>query len=256
MNEFFSFSRFTRLFIKHSVEHFRTYLMAIGVLAGVMILGGSFIVYMIQGPMDAGFQTAMFAVLMPIAGSLFTATIFADMGDSRKAIPALTLPASVFEKYIVAWLYSFLLFILVYTGVFYLVLLGLIRLKHWAGHNVEVFTVFQDKFIILLVIFSLLHAISMYGAILFEKLHFIKTAFCFLISFGALTICNTFFLHAVIGRDVFPAVPFGFLNFMENGDYYSVSIGDQQSLWILAMLCIVIVLFWTGAYFRLKEKQV
>ena len=87
MNNFFSFNRFSRLLIKHSAEHYRTYLMSIGVLAGVMVLGGSFIFYMIPGPMDAGFQTALFAILMLIAGSIFTSTIFADMGDKRKAIP-------------------------------------------------------------------------------------------------------------------------------------------------------------------------
>jgi hypothetical protein len=256
MNNFFSFNRFSRLLIKHSAEHYRTYLMSIGVLAGVMVLGGSFIFYMIPGPMDAGFQTALFAILMLIAGSVFTSTIFADMGDKRKAIPALSLPASTFEKYLVGWFYSYPLFMIVYTAVFYIVLLGLISIKHWPGHNSEVFSIFQDRFSILIILFSLLHAISMYGAIVFEKLHFIKIAFCFFVSYAFLIICNTFFLRSIMGRNIFPATPFGFLNFTEGHNFYSLSVGYEQTLWIFASLSIVILLFWIATYFRLKEKQV
>src|SRR3569833_2134956 len=38
MNNFFSLRRFGLLFIKHSAEHYRTYLMAIAVLTGVALL--------------------------------------------------------------------------------------------------------------------------------------------------------------------------------------------------------------------------
>src|ERR1700753_3363335 len=98
MNNIFSISRFWRLFIKHSAEHYRTYLMSISVLGGVMLLGGAFIIYMIPGPLDAGFQSVLFVSLMLISGTIFTSTIFSDAGDKRKAIPILTLPASQFEK--------------------------------------------------------------------------------------------------------------------------------------------------------------
>ncbi|MFC0514925.1 hypothetical protein ACFFGT_11975 [Mucilaginibacter angelicae] len=256
MNNFFSFKRFSLLLIKHSAEHYRTYLMSIGVLAGVMVLGGSFIFYMIPGPMDAGFQTALYAVLMLIAGCIFASTVFADMGDKRKAIPALSLPASTFEKYLVGWLYSYLVFIVVFTAVFYVVLLSLISLKHWPGHNNEVFSIFQDRFSIVFIIFSLLHSISMYGAVVFEKLHFIKIGFAFFISYALLIICNTFFIKSITGLAITPAIPFGLLNFSERGTYYNIAPGYEQSLWVFAVMAVVVLLFWIATYFRLKEKQV
>ncbi len=46
MNKTFSINRFARLFKKHTKEHYRNYMMSIAVLVGVMILGGSFLVYM------------------------------------------------------------------------------------------------------------------------------------------------------------------------------------------------------------------
>jgi hypothetical protein len=255
MNNYFSLKRFCRLFIKHTAEHYRTYLMSAAVLAGVFLLGGSFIFYMIPGPMDAGFQSAVFAVLMLIAGPIFTSTIFTDFGDQRKAIPALTLPASSFEKFMVGWVYSYVVFILVYTGIFYLVLSILISLKHWPGHHSEMLTVFQDGFSILLILFSLLHAISMYGAVRFEKLHFIKVGFSFLTFYALLILVNTVFLGVIVGRQIYPATPFAFLNFPEGKKFSSIGLNQQQSTWVFIMLPVVSLLFWIAAYFKLKEKQ-
>ncbi len=256
MNNFFSFPRFSRLLIKHSIEHFRTYLMSVSVLAGVMIVGGAFIVYLMDEPMDAGFQTALFMLLMPIAGCIFTSTVFSDLGDKRKAIPSLTLPASTFEKFLVAWLYSFPLFLVIYTLMFYGVLLVLVHVRHWPGVSIEVFSVFQERFLILFLIFSLLHAISLYGAITFDKLHFIKTGFCFFISVLLLILSNTFFLGSLVGREVFLALPFGYLDFAEKGAYYSVSLSNVQFRWVMIVLCIAVVMIWTAAYYRFREKQV
>lgn len=255
MNNYFSLKRFCLLFMKHTSEHYRTYLMSAAVLAGVFLLGGSFIFYMIPGPMDAGFQTALFAVLMLIAGPIFTSTIFTEFGDKRKAIPALTLPASQFEKFMVAWIYSYVVFILVYTGVFYIVLLILISLKHWPGHHNELLTVFQDRFFILLVLFSLLQAITMYGAIKFEKLHFIKIGFSFFTFYALLTILNTVFLRLIVGRNVSPTVPFGFINFSEGNNFYSIGLNYQQSIWVFISIPVVAVIFWVATYFKLKEKR-
>ncbi|KAA2238871.1 hypothetical protein F0L74_21900 [Chitinophaga agrisoli] len=256
MNNFFSLTRFSRLLIKHSAEHYRTYLMSVSVLAGVMIVGGAFIVYTMQEPMDARIQTSLFMLLMPVSGCIFTSTVFSDMGDKRKAIPALTLPASAFEKYLVSWVYSYAVFIVVYTVMFYLVLLALINIRRWPGFDMVIFNVFQEKFLVLFIIFSLLHAISLYGAIAFDKLHFIKTAFCFFISMLVLILCNTFLLGSLVKQQVFMAVPFGYLEFSEHGEYYSVSLSDVQFNWVMMVLCLIVVLIWTAAYCRLREKQV
>ncbi|UOE46687.1 hypothetical protein MTO98_19980 [Mucilaginibacter sp. SMC90] len=255
MNNYFSLKRFFQLFIKHTVEHYRTYLMSASVLAGVFLLGGSFIFYMIPGPMDAGFQGAIFAVLIVIAGPIFTSTIFTNLGDKRKAIPALTLPASQFEKFMVSWVYSYVIFFLVYTGIFYLVLSILLNLKHWPGHQPEMLTLFQDKFTILLILFSFLHAVTLYGAIRFEKLHFIKTGFSFFIFYALLILSNTLFLRVIVGRQIYPATPFAFLNFPEGTNFYTIGLNVQQSAWVFIMLPVVTLLFWIAAYFKLKEKQ-
>jgi len=256
MNNIFNINRFWRLFIKHTAEHYRAYLMSAAVLGGVMLLGGAFIIYMIPGPLDAGFQSVLFVSLMLIGGTLFTSTVFADMGDKRRAIPTLTLPASQFEKFLVGWIYSFPIFLVFYTTIFYVVLLGLISMKHWPHHRTEVLSVFQNRVYIMLVVYSVLHAITLYGAVLFDKLHFIKSAFSFFVSYGVLILLNTLFLRAIIGRDIMAAIPYGFLNFQERDKYYSIDVTYASINWVLWILIGVAILFWAIAYLRLKEKQV
>jgi hypothetical protein len=258
MNNFFSFQRFSRLFVKHTAEHYRIYLMSIAVLAGVLLLGGSFLFFVVPDPPDIGLQTAMFVVLMLIAGTLFTSTVFSDFGDKNKAIPALTLPATVFEKFLVGWIYSYPVFLLIYTGVFYVALTGLGALRHWdAKQHFVLFSLHQDGFYIVIIIYSLLHALALFGAIFFNKLHFIKTGFGFFIGYAVIMIANTSFLRFVTGLSVDKfAMPFGFLNFNVGGKYYAVAVMGLPSLSVILVLCVSTILVWVAAYFRLKEKQV
>ena len=256
MNNFFNPKRFARLFIKHTAEHYRTYLMSVGVLAGVMLLGGAFIFYVIPGPPDPGLQTAIFVILMLIAGSIFTSTVFADYGIKNKAIPALTLPASSFEKYLVGWLYSYPIFILIYTGVFYFVLWGLSSIKQWPGQHFEALNLAQPDMIMLPVLYTFLHALAIFGAILFEKLQFIKIGFAFFIGYAVTMLLNTFFFEAITGKEVRAAQPFGFLNFDSDGKFYSIAATGPATAWIPVLLVTGSILIWVAAYYRLKEKQV
>jgi|HubBroStandDraft_5_1064220.scaffolds.fasta_scaffold74798_2 hypothetical protein len=259
MNEVFSFRRFRRLFVKHTIEHYRTYLMSVAVLVGVLLLGGSFIFYMMSEPPDPGFQTVMFVSLLLMAGTLFTSTIFSDYGDKNKAIPALTLPATALEKFLVGWLYSYPIFLIVYTGAFYLALLGLSSSRHWGeGQHFQLLNLRQPGMGVLFLIYSVLQAVSLFGAIFFRKLNFIKTGFAFFIALGVAIFLNTLLLQTMTGLGtVKPALPFGFLNFYVHDRYYSISLNDPGSeMMILYILMLVTLLMWIAAYFRLKEKQV
>lgn len=257
MNNFFNLRRFGLLFIKHTAEHIRTYLMAISVLAGVILLGGSFIFFIIPEPPDTGLQTASFVILMLISGSLFTSTVFTDYGIKNRAISVIILPASSFEKFLVGWLYSYPIFMLVYTGVFFLLLYVFGHLGHWPGAHFHYMSLSQPNMYMALIIYSVLHSVSLFGAIFFNKLHFIKTGFLFFIGYGVLLVANTIYLKAITGLNLAKlAMPFGFLNFDINGKYYSINPKSDSNVIILAVLLTASALIWVAAYFRLKEKQV
>lgn len=257
MNNLFNLRRFSRLFIKHTIEHYKSYLMALLVLTGVMLLGGTFLIFMIPGLMDIGFQSAAFMFILLLAGTIFTSTVFGDLGDRKKAIASLTLPASHLEKYIVVWIYSFVVFLLLFTGSFYLIMLFLINIERVPGQIPEVFNIFQNHFGgQILLLFGLLHAIAFYGAIFFEKLHFIKTAFAFFITIASLVFLNKIFQSALINKDVMPNTPFAGIRFMQNSRYVAVNLDSIQADRVLYLVVVITFIFWIAAYYRLKEKQV
>jgi hypothetical protein len=257
MNNIFNIDRFARLFKKHTIEHYKSYLMSLLVLVGVMLLGGVFMVYMMDAPMDLGMQTALFTSIILLAGTIFTSTVFADLGDKKKAMAWLTLPASHFEKYLVVWLYSFVIFIVMYTASFYGVLLFLTSIKHFPGRHTEIFDLFYrgGGFQVFL-LYAFLHAIAFYGAVCFEKLHFIKTAFVFFIGIALLIIINHLIQRAMLGKEVLMNVPFGGARFMENKKEQAINITVVHQRDMLILITVLACTFWAAAYYRLKEKQV
>jgi len=254
MNNIFNINRFVRLLIKHTAEHYKSYLMSLLVLLGVMILGGSFIIYMIDTPMDSNMQLVLFGIILLLAGTMFTSTIFTDIGDKTKAMTALTLPASHFEKFMVAWLYSFVIFLFVYTSCFYLVMLFLVTIKHFPGYHEEIFNIFHSRWLPISLLYAFLHSITFCGAIFFKKLHFIKTAFVFFIVLAILIIVNKVFLDVLLGKNVMMSLPFGGVRFAESNT--GINTNERQELMFYLLLGSLSLILWTASYFRLKEKQV
>ncbi|MDB5111560.1 MAG: hypothetical protein JWR67_2674 [Mucilaginibacter sp.] len=256
MSNVFKSSRFGKLFIKHTIEHYKGYLMSLTVLIGVMVLGGGFMLYMINAPIDKGFQTAVFIIILMLAGTIFTSTVFADIADKKKAIDSLTLPASHFEKFLVGWVYSFLIFCIVYTVSFYVVILVLVHLKHFPGQAPEIMNVFEYPVYQIYLLYAFLHGISFYGAIFFEKLNFIKTAFIFFIVVAIITLMNKVVLSALLGRDVMTSPPFGDARFKDGNTIADINITAMWEPIILSLLTVLAIIFWIATYYRLKEKQV
>jgi hypothetical protein len=231
--------------------------MSLLVLLGVMLLGGSFIVYMLDAPMEIGMQTALFTIILLLAGTIFTSTVFADLGDNKKAISWLTLPASHFEKYLVVWLYSFLVLVVIYTSCFYIVLLFLISIKQFPNQHTEVFDIFyRGGGAQVFLLYGFLHSIAFWGAIRFERQHFIKTAFIFFIGIALLIIINHLMQYVMLGKGIMMDVPFGGVVFMENNRMKEINITVDQQGHILSLIVVLSFIFWIAAYYRLKEKQV
>ena len=256
MREVFSFSRFGKLFVKHTVDHYRSYLMSIAVVAGVLILGGSFFTYLVNNPVDPGGQLAIFSFLLALGGTIFTSTIFSDLGEKRKSIPTLLLPASALEKFLIGWLYSYAVFTLIFTVMYYLALVVVIYSQSMRGNNDQMMAFFSNNMFLTFMVFSLLHSIAIFGAIFFEKLHFIKTAFCFFVALGLLILLNTLFATAMTGKNVAPLIPFSFIGFWEENHFYNVSLRSDKASWVIWIIITVTIFFWTAAYFRFKEKRV
>ena len=104
-------------------------------------------------------------------------------------------------------------------------------------------------------IYAFLHSVALYGAVFFERLHFIKTAFIFFISLSVLVIINKIMLGALLGRAVESTPPFGNVRFSGSGREVRLA-ENLQEPYMIYLVAVLAVIFWIAAYWRLKEKQV
>ena len=256
MHNIFNPSRFASLFKKHTLEHFRKNVLSILVLSAIMFSFFLFFV-LVSRPASNDWQHAFFVFFILLAISIYACGIFSDLGDKRKAIATLTLPASHLEKFAVSWIYSFIIAPLIFVVVFYMALFAAVNIA--AGpKSITIINVFSLRFIWsdFLPIFILLHSFSLLGAIFFQKHHFIKTALAAFISFVALIIVNKQLLKGLIGIDTMSVFPFLGVLFVENDRYYFLDFTANKSLFLYVAFSTVAILLWVTAYFKLKEKQV
>ncbi|HTH81321.1 MAG TPA: hypothetical protein VL490_00210 [Mucilaginibacter sp.] len=259
MNNSFSIKRFTLLFKKHSIEHAKTYLLSTTVLAGIIAVLLGFFSYSNDGRLPVQAQAVLFIYTIAGAGGIFASLSFADLGNKRKATQVLTLPASHFEKYLVAWIYSFIIYLLVFLGVFYIVDWTVIELSTPPPNIKNTLldiTNFDQPAWIGFVVFALLHGFAIWGSVFFEKMHFIKTAFVFFLYMIALLLINEPLIHVVIGKKYIHGAAFGPLYFMENNQHWRIQSTAAMDIFSISVLFGIVVLFWITAFFRLKEKEI
>ncbi|MFC6998178.1 hypothetical protein [Rufibacter roseus] len=254
----FNIKRFGLLFMKHTVEHYRYYLMAWGVLLGIIALLMGFIIYAEEGGLSVKGQAVIFALVLIGAGSIFTSTVFSDLGDKKKAIAALTLPASHLEKYLVGWLFSYLFFQIVYVASFYLVAYLMVPLDDWGDQKPQFMPLFTNENgqITFFVLFAFIHGIAFLGSIFFEKWHFIKTAFIYFLLMIGFMLLNRVFMESLLGIELESAVPFSNISLKEGEYYYSVRFPDNWAAWLAVVPLGCALLLWVTTYFRLREKEV
>jgi len=196
---------------------------------------------------------------MLIGGSIFTSMSFIELGDKKKAIPFLTLPASHFEKYLVAWLYSYVIFQLVFMAGFSLIDSIVIHLGtapvEERDQQMNVFLM-DENFSVVFVIYALFNGLTLLGAVFFEKMHFIKTAVIFFICLIILVLLNNQLLNLFIGKSSQGNVPFQGAGLNEKTNFFRIYPDKSITQYGNYVIELTALLLWIGAFFRLKEKEV
>ena len=257
MNQHFSFSRFARLFRKHTAENGRSYLMSTAVLLGGIGLVLGYVAYLNTQAMSASVQAIVFSLGLLSSGAFFSSTVLAVFGRPRQATPALLLPASHWEKYLVAWLYALPIFLAVYIGCFYLMDVLVLQLDDWAGPKPDLVSLFpdQEKLYMSLVAYAVLNAVFLWGSIYFVKQQFIRTAFGLLLGLVVVVVVNFQVVQALVGRKVESVLPFSGLVLREGKAIQSLDLPPGQGTWLVLVPLGLMLLGWAGAYARLTEKQ-
>ena len=250
MHQYFDFTRFGRLLRKHTTEHFLTYLLGAAVLLGGMLVVMGFLSYLSGGISRLG-QGVLFILFLLGASSFFTSTVLGQFGAGSRAALALTLPASQLEKYLVAWLFSLPIFLVVFVGDFYLADWLVLSLSRGESTLLNVFSS-SEITLSVVVAYLLLHGVALYGSIAFRQQQFIKTAFLFFAVAIVIGIINYQIMKGVIGPDFKMALPLGSVN-LSTGP--ALTLPKEQEQKLLLPLLTLIPLLWLAAYARLTEKQ-
>ncbi|WP_375418695.1 hypothetical protein [uncultured Hymenobacter sp.] len=256
-NQVFDFGRFSRLFARHTAEHLRGYLLTAAVGAGGMLLILGFIAYLNKSAPAPSHQGTFFVLFLLGGGSIFASTVFAQFGDRRQASVALLLPASHLEKYLVVWLYSVPLFLLVFIPLFYLAAALVVHVAAAPGQTPELLNLFKARqdFYGVFWFFFLLHAVCLWGAVYFEKAHFIKTGFAVFLGLAVLSLLNFQVLKGLLGGDVRFTPPFTGAGLKEGEAFYTLTLPETQAAWLALLPLALAGLLWLAAYFRVTEKQ-
>jgi len=260
MDNIFNMQRFLKLLSKQTKENYKTYLLSLAVMAGILSILLGLVVYGNHGRLDVRVQSAFFINFLLFSGAIFTSMIFSDLGDKKKAIPVLTLPVSNFERFLVGWVYSFVIFQVVFIICFYTIDFILISIGNadpliknsLVGFNSE-----TTELKIAFTVYTAIHAISFLGAVYFERLHFIKTAFVFFIFVIAIVLINQPFTRLLFDNlEGVKGIPFVGVNVQSKTDAYMINPDDGANMITGFMAIAVTFLLWTAAFFKLKEKQV
>jgi hypothetical protein len=250
MSQYVNLTRFGRLARKHLGEHTMSYLLGAAVLLGGLVVLLGFLTYIQHRPLNGSMQAILFMLCLLAAGSFFASTVFAQFGAGRQAALALTLPASQLEKFLLAWLLSLPVFLLVFVADFYLadwLVMHLVSpvvsplLPLLDGHEVPG-----------LRLFLALHGLALFGSIFFPRLAFVKTAFLFLGLAVLLGILNFQVLNSWLGGNLGMAIPFGAASVQGAGP---LQLPEAQERWLVGLPLALAALLWAAAYARLTEKQ-
>jgi hypothetical protein len=258
MKNHFSLRRFGLLFRKHTVENYKTYLMSLGVLLGGMFLVMGAISYLASRPMASAEQSIFLFFFLIGAGTVFSSSVFAQLGDKKKAIAFLTLPASQLEKYLVGWLYSMPIYLLLYIPSFYLIVSILLHIDPRVGPDPEMINILdmEPPVHVILIFYALFNALMLVGSAYFNKNHFIKTAFTGFVAILVFYNLNKQMVQALLGRDFDSVGPFSSAMFMEGDDRFDVGAYEGNEPLIILVPIALALICWAVAYFKIKEKQV
>ncbi|GAA3933145.1 hypothetical protein [Hymenobacter algoricola] len=258
MSNQFSLPRFGRLFRKHTAEYGKSYLLGVGVLLGLLALLMG-LQTLQSKPFGPGQQAAFLGIFLIMGGAVFTSSIFAGLAEKKQGMAILMLPASHLEKYLVGWLYSFVVFTLVCVGCFYLVAVVIVNADDWHGQPPQLLNLFDPEYNMgaLVLGYAFIHAIFIWGALFFQKLHLVRTAFAVFVGAGLLLFANFQVVKLLLGHVVSEMVlPFSGADLALGKEHYRLYVSPAQEKLVKLVPVAMTLLLWVAAYFRVQEKEI
>jgi|GEM_PF-2621453 len=267
MSQNFNLNRYRLLFLKNLSENYLKYILFYAGMALVLsillyisfpMLSNITTIYnsnhkLLKREPDTFLAIFFFRILLQFGGAIFTSTIFAEYGNKQEAIYNITLPATITEKFWVAWTLSVKLFTVIALALFYLILWIIVEIK--GETNFHYLNLLSLEGINIISFFLFFQSLYFFGAISFNKQHLIKTTLIIAVFGSLFSYWNAHLLPIIMGRD--------YLGFTTNGDIivknmviYSRNHRFPLNILKELIFFVLAVIFWTASYFKLKEKEV
>lgn len=262
---FFSMPRFVNLCRKDMVENWRTnmlrMLLLYGVMAGGMLWMGT-LEYRHKTTLENDenvwqFMLVFFMYCLWGFGCMSASFTMEKMKSKTSRLSALMTPATSFEKYFSSWVFSTVVFLVVFLLAFWLAdytrvlvysliypdLKGIAPLpfSHFVGYNTEYYTLFRtaNEFTAVITLYFFSQSCFVLGSSICPKNAFLKT----FVSLAIIAAVYAFILYWTME--------------MLRGELASEPMTREEVFTLISIACSVFTLFnWTLAYFRFKESEI
>lgn len=276
MNQTFSLTRFSMLTGMHWMENRKRYYLFALATTGVMIAWYGFVLAMFGHDSELLFiQFATYYWGLYFIGLLYASTLFAGLNSKPQAISYLSVPASHLEKSCCAILFGVFGFFVVYTLLFYIVDIPMVRIynelypgglmkKEDAAFVYNIFTaeggiIPEREFHLFLFSFFSIQAMFILGSVYFTRYAFIKATVAILL-FALVVIV---FITKVVENNlpdhwrISTMIEWVQWDALQSHHIRVVRLSQwTERLLTTGLICGVPVFFWCVTYFRLKEKEV
>ena len=253
-NSIFDINRVKLLLIRQLRFNTQTLLYGFGTVVGIIVLILSLKMIFGDATLDSG---TFFQRIMPfffIGGFIFTSTIFSELGTPQRGYMYLIIPASTFEKLVVSWFVTSILYIAASLVVILLINLLLIAIFSILPLNhVQLFNLFSPTMLKSYGVYLVTQSIFILGAIYFEKSHFLKTILSIFLICLAIAIYTSIAAKIII-LNLTSSFQFNNSNIPENLSNFFVNI-FAPTMKILFWGCLA-PFFLIVSYFRLKEREI
>jgi hypothetical protein len=251
--EIFNVERFGLLLRRQITLNMKSWLIALISVAGFIIFISFLNLITTLNDSWIGIFNSLGVVAFFITGIVFTSLSFSEMGTYSKSLQYITLPASRFEKFITAWILSFVFYLLLATVflVFSSAIMGIISVLMFKG-NFLVFNPFTIKNAEILLVYFVGHSMYFLGAAWFKKAAFFKTLLTQFVVQIILNIWIYIWVFIIIN-------PFKMIVNSSNTFINFASFGGNETMLKNLMIGFFIalsVVFMITAWVRFKEREV
>lgn len=190
-----------------------------------------------------------------IAGLFISGMAFANFRNKEKTLSWLTLPASISEKLISEWLLTTVVFISVYSAIFYVFNLIVFLIGDVFNFEVGFINIFTQETLTVFLHYIIIQSILLAGAATFKKVPLfftISTVFIF-----ALILTFYISILALFIKGQFESYNFDGSGIHIRGDDFNYNLKNHWLIKVPKTMYYYITapVFWIYTYFKIKEKE-